>query len=320
MKTVLIAGAGALVLAMAASAANAQEVSTGFVGLSYSDVEVGSSGGANLITADGTVAFDVGEGFEIQLDGNIASLDPGGNVDRVTGFGGTGHAFWDTETFKAGVFLGYQNLGDLLGFESTATGWGLEGRWAVSDGVTIGAVAGWGSINLEHAPDVDASSYRADISIFSSDNLRWDASWGQTTFDWGPFSGDTRIWTVGGEWQMADSPYSFIFNYADASSDFSSGDSSTWTIGVRRTFGGSLKDRDRTSSPFLGLPFNFGGISGLLAGQFSVLHDMVRCFEDDEGCPSDSAINKWIDGFDEDLILEDLCDFFDVDCNELEPT
>lgn len=302
MKKVLLAGAATLAISMGAAVAHAQDVSTGYVGVNYSDLD-----GATLIDVQGTVSFDVSENWELQADGQIGSLNPDGAGSSETIWGPTGHLFWDKDNLKAGVFVGYQDLGDTFGTGTTIFGYGLEGRWAASDAVSIGALAGWGNINVDGAPDMDLTAYKADISFFSSDNLRWDASVTRTTVDWGPFSGDSTILGVGAEWQLADKPVSFTFGYSSASTDLTgASNATTWSVGVRRTFGGSLKDRDRTSSPFLGLPFAFGGIQGVLGGLGSTLQDVINCFDDEVSCPNDAAINAWEDGFDDSFNEQDL--------------
>ena len=68
MKKVLFAGAGALALIMAASAAQAQDISTGYIGATYGNIDTLNQS-FKVIGVDGTVAFDVSDEFEIQVDG-----------------------------------------------------------------------------------------------------------------------------------------------------------------------------------------------------------------------------------------------------------
>ena len=311
MKKVLFAGAGALALIMAASAAQAQDISTGYIGATYGNIDTLNQS-FKVIGVDGTVAFDVSDEFEIQVDGQYASIDAPGAGGSSTIWGPTAHFFIDRNDFKAGAFIGYEDLDDVFGPGSTATGYGLEARYAAGENVTLGAVAAWGSINSDGQPDMDLSSYSATMSVFTSDNLRFDASYTRTTADWGPFSGETSVIGLGAEWKMENQPISFTLGYSTANSDLSGGDAATWSIGIRRVIGGSLKDRDRTSSPFHDMPFNFGGLGAILAAQGSVFQDVFRCFEE-ESCPSYDAIDSWLGGFDDENAEDVYCELFGCD-------
>ncbi len=308
MNKLLLAGAASLALSMGAAAAHAQSITTGFIGASYSDIDLGGSG-ANLYDLSGTVAFDVSDDVEVQLDGHAGSLDPNGaGSSSETLWGPTGHLFFDKGNYKAGVFLGYEDFGDTFGSGTTLTGYGVEGRLAASDNLSVGALAGWATVNIDGSPDLDLTTYKLDASLFSSDHLRWDLSAAHTRFEWGPFNGNATTWALGGEYQLEDKPISFTFGIANTASDLAAGDNRTLSVGVRYTIGGSLKDRDRTSSPFAGLPFAFGGIGGLLAGQASVLQDFYNCFNEEGSCPNEDAINEWVDGFDDFDCFFDECD------------
>ena len=310
MKKLLLAGGASLALSMGAAAAHAQSITTGFIGASYSDVSV-SGGDLNVYDVSGTVAFDVADNFEVQIDGHAGSLDYSGPSSSDTIWGPTGHIFYDKDAVKIGAFVGYEDLGDSLGTGSNITGYGVEGRWAASDNITVGALAGWGTLSIDGAPDIDLTAYKVDASLFTSDHLRWDLSATHTAFDWGPFSGNAETWAFGGEYQMADKPISFTFGVSNASSGSQASDVRTLSLGVRHTIGGSLKDRDRTSSPFSGLPFDLGGPGGLSAGQTSLYKDLFDCLDDDLTCPSGAAIEAWQAKF-SDTFNE--CDLFGT-CN-----
>lgn len=312
MNKLLLTGAATLALSMGAAAAHAQSITTGFVGASYSDVDFGGSG-ANVYDLSGTVAFDVSDDVEVQVDGHVASLDPNGaGSNSETLWGPTGHLFFDKGKYKAGVFLGYEDFGDTFGTGTTLTGYGVEGRLAATDNLSFGGLAGWAKVNIDGAPDIDLTTYKLDASLFSSDRLRWDLSASHTRFEWGPFDGNATTWAFGGEYQLESKPISFTFGVSNTSSDLGGGDIRTLTVGARHTIGGSLKDRDRTSSPFSGLPFAFGGIGGLIAGQNSLLQDFFNCYDDEGSCPDEEAINAWVDGFDDfDCFFFEECESYD---------
>jgi len=126
MKKLLLASAGTLALTMGAAAAHAQDISTGYVGASYSDINV-SGGGATLIDLHGTVSFKVADNWELQLDGQVGTLNGDGPGSSDTIWSPTAHLFWDKDNFKGGVFVGYEDLGQTFGTDTTAFGYGLEG-------------------------------------------------------------------------------------------------------------------------------------------------------------------------------------------------
>jgi hypothetical protein len=316
MKRFLLAGAAVVAVSMAATVASAQDVSTGHLGVTYSSLNSDVSD-LTLIDAQGTVSFNLSDTFELQLDGQVGQINfKGPGSDSASTWGATAHLFYDNGSFKGGVFYGYEDIGDWNGLSAPWSGYGLEGRWAASDTVSIGAVAARGAVKISGAPDFDLSAIRGEISIFSNDNLRFDVALAQTSADWGPFSGDATIWSAGGEWQMMDQPVSFTFGYSRASSDYSGGDASTWSLGVHRTFGGTLKDRDRNSSPFLGMPLNFGGVGGILAAETGAIENFFSCYDDDGDCPSETVIDNWFGQWADE---ETFCDFLGV-CGEEMPT
>ncbi len=258
MKTQFWAASAALSAILVASSANAQTVSNGYVGLSYTDIEQ-----AHIIAGRAVGSFDLSKTVELQLDGDIASVDTGiSGIGSTTVWGPTAHLFMDKDSFKGGAFLGYEDLDG-----ANLTAYGVEGRIAASDNVSLGLVAGLGSINVSGASgSVDVTALRGEASFFQNDNLRWDVSVGSFKLNPPGTSADFTFTTygLGGEYQMMKSPVSFTFGWEHGSISGSS--SNAYTLGVRRTFGGSLKDRDRNSAPFNGVGANYGGSEGVLFG------------------------------------------------------
>lgn len=306
MKKALLGAASALLMVGAAGAASAQ--STGFAGISYSDLS-NDLVDATAVTLEATTSFDVSQNWELQLDGEIGTVD----VDffsSQTFWGPTGHFFYDGNGYKAGVFLGYEDLDDL----GDAFGYGLEGRFELSDSVTLGGAAAWSTFSADGLPDIDMSSYGADLSIFANDNLRFDVGAALVDADFGPFSGDTTVFGLGAEWQLQNAPVSFTATYEAASSDLAFGDVDTISIGVRRTWGGSLKDRDRSSSPFGNMLSRFGGLGGTAASGFSIVDNIFDCATSDDFCGIDEeAFDDFLSEFDGDLLEELYCELYDCD-------
>ncbi len=268
MKKILL-GAAALSALSLASAASAQEFSTGYVGASYSTINTGDStsnpktSDANIFAVRGVASFDLAKNLEVQLDGDVASVDLGiPSVNNVTVWGPTAHLFMDKDGNKAGAFLGYVDAGD-----SSVTAYGLEGRIAASDNISLGAVAGWGSANSKGTSyNTDLRVYRGEASYFVNDNARIDVSYSNfrtSSSVNGSHSRDTTaVFGLSGEFQPMSLPVSFTVGYERPTNSGSSYDA--FSVGVRHSFGGTLKDRDRKSSPFHGVLDNNGGASGVL--------------------------------------------------------
>ena len=91
-----------MALAFAATPALAQ---TGHVGLSYTsndDFEYDTT------AIEGAAAFAFGENFGAQIDGNIASVDDGG--DSETGYRVNGHLFYNAGAARIGGLFGYSKV------------------------------------------------------------------------------------------------------------------------------------------------------------------------------------------------------------------
>lgn len=300
MKRILLSAVATTAVMSFAGAAAAQNFTTGFVGLSYSDID-----SANLVSLDGTISLDVAPSVELQLDGNVGTADISGG-SNATIWGPTAHLFYDNNTVKGGAYLGYEDL-DALG---NLVNYGLEGRIAVNSMVSAGASVGWGKLGISGAPDMDLSGYRVEGSVFATDNLRADVAIGNVRYDWGPFTGDSTYYSLGAEWQLDSYPVSFTAGYTHANSDFYGAGSNVYSIGIRRTFGGTLKARDRTSSPFQNGLNNAGGLGANVSGVASVFNDVLNCFDSSQ-CQADPETEDFFNQFDESFGSSYYCDFFD---------
>ena len=305
MKKMLLGGVAAVAAMSLAGVAAAQTVTTGYVGLTYNDIENGS-----LTSLAGTASLDVAPKLELQVDGNIASLNVPG-ASSATIWGPTAHLFLDNGPAKAGVFVGYEDL-DYLG---NLTDYGVEGRIAVNNMVSAGASIGWGTLGISGAPDMDVTAYRVEGSVFITNNLRADVNAGNLKYDWGPFSGASTFYGLGAEWQLNSYPVSFTAGYTQANSTLLGAGTQTWSIGIRRTFGGSLKDRDRTSSPFQDVLGGIGGLGAGFSGIGSVANDVLNCV-DDNVCSSSQEVSDFVDQFDQTTFANSYyCAEFYGDCS-----
>ena len=239
MKTQFWAATAALSAMLVASAANAQ--TNGYVGVSYNDVNIGDNGLHN-IAARAVGLFDLPKTVKLQLDGDISVLDAG--TISFGSWGATAHVFADKGSFRGGAFLGYSEL-----FSFGQTSYGVEGRVAVSESVSLGINAGRTSISIPYSSSsLQFTTLRGEASFFQNDNLRWDAS--VTSVKVGGVDTNITINTyeLGGEYQMMKSPNSFTFGLRQTKHP--EVDAYIYSVGVRRTFGGSLKVRDRSGAPF----------------------------------------------------------------------
>ena len=130
---------------------------------------------------------------------------------------------------------------------------------------TFGATGGFGSLNTQGTKyNSDLRSYRGQISYFVNDNLRLDVTGDSfRVSNNNRFSkGSMTTLGLGGEFQPMGLPVSITAGVQQSS--VSGNTYQAYSIGVRKSFGGTIKDRDRKSSPFDGLGQIYGGDLGLL--------------------------------------------------------
>jgi hypothetical protein len=232
--------ATAAVVAAALSTPALAQVATGSVGVSASqtDVEVGGlEGDGQAYAIDGSVALKAADGWTVTLQGAGAT---------------TSSDLGDDESFSAGAGLTYAGSDWRVGPAVSYSDLGSEGLWTVSgvaqkyfDTVTLAGAVSYGTID-----DIDADiwSVGGEARVFVSDNFRIDAGVAFASAD--VAGGEIDGWTVGidGEYQFAGTPWSVTGGYSRATVDDVDLESDTFTIGVRYSFGGDLKERDRSGS------------------------------------------------------------------------
>jgi hypothetical protein len=238
MKLRMFASA-AIVAAALSTPAFAQDA-TGSIGLSASQVEVevaGLEGDGQAYALDGSVAFKASEAWTVTLQGSGATTDSD---------------LGDDETFSAGAALTWTGSDWRVGPAVSYSDLGSEGLWTVSgvaqkyfDTVTLAGAVSYGNID-----DVDADlwSVGGEARFFVSDNFRIDAGLAYASAD--VAGTDVDGWGLGldGEYQFAGTPWSLTGGYSHAKIDDADLDVDTFTIGVRYSFGGDLKARDRSGA------------------------------------------------------------------------
>jgi hypothetical protein len=247
MKTKLFAAAAVLAVAFAAPAV-AQQVGSVGAAYNWSQLEAGpfEADGSSL-NLDGSVALKTQSPWTVTLNGaaNIADND----VSDDSTFSGAAHATYGFDNARLGGFVAASNPAD-----ETLWAVGVEGQKYLGK-VTLAGVLAYGQID-----DVDADLFgaRGEVRYFVSDDFRLDAGLGYTKIDTN--GGDTDAWTsgVGGEYKFAASPWSLFGNYAHTELNDFDVKSDAINLGVRYTFGGSLKARDNAGADLADINALFG--------------------------------------------------------------
>jgi hypothetical protein len=247
MKTKLFAAAAIMAVAFAAPAF-AQSVGSVGAAYNWNKFEVGpfDAEGSSL-NLDGSVAMKTQSPWTVTLNGaaNIADND----VSDETTLSGAAHATYAFEDARLGGFVAASN-------PASETLWavGVEGQKYLGK-VTLAGVLAYGQID-----DVDADLYgaRGEVRYFVTDDFRLDAGLGYAKVD--ANGGDTDAWTagVGGEYKFAASPWSLFGAYDHTELNDFDVTSDAIKLGVRYTFGGSLKARDNAGADLADINALFG--------------------------------------------------------------
>ena len=261
MKSQLIASAAAVALFAVAGAAQAQTI--GHVGADYSRVELdaGPLGDtdADAFQLEGAVRFDAGS-LGAMVDGSVSNLDAEG--DDATVWSATGHLNTKVGDGLVGGFAGFSASDDV-----SLWAVGAEAQYAVAPSTNLYGQVGYGQ--ADDLGDLDFWAVRGEVRHFIGDNVKLHAGAGFTEAD--ANGGDFDIWNVGAgaEYQFAGTPWSLTGAYEHGEIDKVDLKSDTFRIGVRYTFGGSLRDRDNAGAS-LGSAANLfgGGLGRNLGGAF----------------------------------------------------
>lgn len=246
MNKNLFAATAAVAFLASAVAANAQTV--GHVGANYSrtDFDVaGLDADADVYQLEGAVRFDAGP-LGAQIDAAVTNYD-----GDDTSFGATGHLNTKFGGGLVGGFAGVETSDDI-----TFWGVGLDGQANLGPATSLYGQAGYGT--SDDLGDADFWAVRGEIRHFVRDNFRLQGSLGYTRIEvTGP---DADAWTAGveAEYQFAETPFSVVAGYDHFDSNDISVNADTLRIGVRYTFGGTLKDRDQSGASLGSMSRLFG--------------------------------------------------------------
>jgi len=236
-------------IAAAALSAPAFAQTIGSVGVSASQTEVEAGGfevDGQAYAIDGVAAFKVSPNWTVT--GNAAFGITDGDLSDDGLFTAGAAATYSGADWRVGPTIGYANDGDNDQF----TFGGVAQKY-------IGNVTLSGAVTYANVDDVDADIWTVggEVRYFVSDNFRINGGLTWATADAGGIDVDGWSAGVGGEYQFAGTPLSITGGYTHATLDDVDFDADIFSIGLRYTFGGDLKARDRSgadlgagSSPF----------------------------------------------------------------------
>jgi hypothetical protein len=248
MKTQLFAAAAVAVLAFSAPAF-AQQVGSVGAAVNYTDVDTRAFGAdGTSLQIDGSVAVPVGAAWTVTANGDVSISDndisdetvASGAVHLTTKIGGT----WRVGGFTA------------LSRPSNDTLWAVGAEaYKYLGNVTLSGLAAYGQSN-----DLDADLYavRGEARYFVTDDFRLDGGLGYSKLD---TLVEAEAWdaSLGGEYKFANTGWSTFGKYTHTESeDLADLKSDAVKIGVRYTFGGSLKARDAAGADLIDAGTLFG--------------------------------------------------------------
>ena len=244
MKKLLFASAMAAAATLTATSALAQV--TGYAGFSGSTSEVQVSGveaNADAVGVHGAVFAPINETLGVQFDASYTDAE---DADGV--LAGTAHLIGNLgDQMRVGAFVGAAEFAD-----ETAVAGGVEGQ-VNYDRVTLAANAAYGTVDEF---DLDIWGVSGEARFFASDNFRIDGGLGWASADADGFEAEGWTAGLGGEARFYGPASVFLaYNYAEL--DELDVAANTITLGMRFSFDGSLKERDRAGA-------SFGGIQNLL--------------------------------------------------------
>lgn len=231
MRTWII-GAAAL-FAVAAPGVAAAE-GTGYVGVTYGNIDIDGLGDIDTYGVEGAVAFQGSKDISFEIDGAISDSD-----DADTAWGATGHLFTRNDQHLLGGFVGFADSDD-----STTWIGGLEGN-AYLNTVTLAGAVYYADNN---DADIDGYGVNGEARYFLTDNFRLQGNLGWANIDSALGDDNAFIYGVGGEYQFAAAPISIAAGYNRVELDDANVDADAFSVALRYNFGGTLRDRDRNGA------------------------------------------------------------------------
>lgn len=239
MKTLFLATAA--VAALVAAPAFAQD-SVGSIGAGYNNVKY-DFGGADFTQEtgkiDGNFAVPVTADWTVTVDGGFSYAYNGPEGADNSNVDATVHASTVFNGVRVGGFVGGQTV-----FDETMWTFGAEAQTHMNNLVLTGSVA----YETLDGIDVDAWAFGADAAYFITPALRVNGGLGWSTVDAGGIDIDSWSANVGGEYQIASTPFSVVANYGYSELNDVDVSNNTLTLGVRYSFGGDLQARSRAGA------------------------------------------------------------------------
>jgi hypothetical protein len=236
--------ATAALAAFAATPVLAQTYS-GYAGVAYVDSKVDV--GPFDVESDGvqfeaSLAAATAEGLGFQFDGSLGIVERTADSDVET-YSGTAHLFRRFGDFGVGGFLGAIETEG-----TTIRAAGLGAVSSVADQITVAGGFQVGDFDIDEVARSDFWGVNGEVRFFVSDDFRLDAGAGLLRQD----DADVRVFSVGGEYRIPNSAISLFADYSHVNSEADL-DADVVRLGARFSFGGSLRERDRTGPSFTGL-------------------------------------------------------------------
>ncbi|MBY0565242.1 MAG: hypothetical protein K2P58_13800 [Hyphomonadaceae bacterium] len=229
-KAVSFLGTAAVAL-MAAGAAHAQ--GGGYLGVSYYD---GTGSVADGVMVDGSAVL----GSNVQIDASYSSSD---DID-FTSVGG--HFFSRTENGVWGGYVGYDVASgsgdDIDEFTVALQVQHYVGRTTLSADLSYSSIS-----DIPFFGEISTTGVSGEARFFQTDNVSAHINLGYAEFDTDFGGGDIKSLGAGLEWKPDSLPISFFGEARGWTSDTVTEESS-WRVGARYTWGGSLFDRNRSGA------------------------------------------------------------------------
>lgn len=252
MKTLLLSTAA--LAAFAAAPAMAQDaVGSVGVGYAHAQAEVGPlEFDGDAVGLDANIAVPLTGEWTVVLDSALTLTDSDDPQQDTSSLGGRVHLTRAFGDLRVGAFAGGSQVAD-----ETLWSFGAEAQKYFDRATVTGAVA-YGNVE---GVDADLWSVGGDFAYFVSPALRLNAGASWSTVDFA--GGDTDGWAanLGGEYQIPGTALSVFGGYEHAELKDLDVKADTVKVGLRLSFGGDLRARDRSGAD---LGRAVGGLAGVL--------------------------------------------------------
>lgn len=231
-KQLAFLGAAAAALMMAGTA----HADGGYVGLSYAD---NSDSDSNAWGVDGAFASS-----NFQFDAGYSRINT--SVGDANDWGIGAHLFSRNDQWLWGGYVGYNSVdggGDSVNEWTVA----LQTQFYMPRTTLSGDLSYSQISDFPFLGDITTTQIDGEARFFATDNFSFQGNLGWGNMDTDIGSGDFWTYGVGAEWQADSMPISLFADWQGVNSD-AADTSSTWRIGVRYNWGGTLLERNRSGA------------------------------------------------------------------------